>query len=323
MSEFYESASAETAGSAGESGSGQRPEVGESGPAGVAESAPGADKALQEAGDLARKTESAGGAGLQDAGRLAGDAQAAGGDALQWAGDAGGAVEADAGHVLSEAGTVARTAEGDGAKALEDAGTATGKLESSAAGGMEQAMGLVDAAKESGQLSGLDAIAIADAGGGDNPWSGGGWGAEPAAETGESGPAGHQETEGGNLAQAMGLVDAAKESGQLSGLDAIAIADAGNWSNPWSGGGDGGAPPETGESGPAGVSVDVTTEVLESVEVTEEAGETGTDGAAEPAGGGARPASDRSWIPGGEASPDRLERGLPSADLAQKKGRGR
>ena len=239
MSELDESPNVETAGSAGDSGAWRGPEVGESGPAGVAEWAAGAtDNVIRDAGEVANKAEAVGSEGLTEVGKLAGEAASAGTEGLQKAGDIAGTVAADAGQALGEAGNIASAAEADGAKVLEDVGAAAGKLESEVVGDMDRAMAQVDAAWDAGQPQGLDMVQASDTGAGDNFLSVG-WDAGVSAETGESGPA--------------GPVEQFAES----------------WDNVLTGGGwNTGAPLETGESGPAAESWETAVEVVgESLEV--------------------------------------------------------
>ena len=298
MSELDESAPLELAGPAGDAGAGRGPEVGERGPAGFAEQAAGAgDSVLQGAGDAAGKAESVGGEGLQEAGKLAGEAQSAGREGLQEAGKLAGGAESAGREGLQEAGKLAGEAQSAGGAALQKAGDV--------------------------------------AGAGDHLLSGGGRDDGPAAETGESGPAGHAETgpagktdspggaDRGDGARAMAQVDAARAAGQLSGLDMVQPTDAGSWDNGWSGDGwNADAVLETGESGPAGSLAEAITEIARaSVEVAAEGGD--PDDAAGSSGDSAQVASSRSGMIGQEAALDRLEQNLSPADLTQRKGQGR
>lgn len=294
MSELDESSNLEMSGPAGDSGAGRGPEVGESGPAGVAESAAEAiDHVLRDAGEVASKAAAVGREGLTEVGKLAGEAESAGVEGLRKAGDIAGAGEADAGKAFEAAGKFAGVVAADGAKALEDVGAAAGKLES---------------------VGSFLSV---------------GWDAGAAAETGESGPAGPLEqfdapgsAAPGAMERAIGQVDAVWDAGQLQGLDMVQAADTGSWDNVLAGGGwNTGAALETGESGPA-ESLETAVEVLgESLEVAAEEG--AAEATEESSGDSARVASSRSVFTWEAASLDRLADNLPQADRARDEGRGR
>ena len=192
MSELDEPSIVETASSAGDSGVGRGPEVGESGPAGVAESAMRAvDSVLRDAGEVAAKAEALGSGGLTEAGRLAGEAASAGAEGLEKAGGIAGTIEADAGKALSEAGKIASAVEADGATALEGVGSAgsdTWAGDNFLSVGWDA--GAPAETGESGPGGSVEhMVQASDTGSWDNVLTGGGWNAGAPLETGESGPA--------------------------------------------------------------------------------------------------------------------------------------
>jgi hypothetical protein len=219
MSELDETPNVETAGSAGDSGAWRGPEVGESGPAGVAEWAAGAiDNVIRDAGEVANKAEAVGSEGLTEVGKLAGEAASAGTEGLQKAGDIAGTVAADAGKALSEAGNIASAAESDGAKVLEDVGAAvsdTGAGDNFLSVGWDA--GVSAETGESGPAGPVEQFAESW----DNVLTGGGWNTGAALETGESGPAAESwetavEVVGESLevAAAEGAAEAMEESSE-------------------------------------------------------------------------------------------------------------
>ncbi len=189
MSELDEPSIVEMASSAGDSGVGRGPEVGESGPAGVAESAVRAvDNVLKDAGEVAAKAEAIGSGGLTEAGRLAGEAASAGAEGLEKAGGIAGTIEADAGKALSEAGNIASAVEADGAKALEGVGAAGSDTWANFLSVGWDA-GAPAETGESGPGGPVEQMVQAsDTESWDDVLTGGGWNAGASLETGESGP---------------------------------------------------------------------------------------------------------------------------------------
>ncbi len=291
MSELYESSPVETGGLAGDSGSGRGPEVGESGPAGVAEPAAGAgDKALQGAGDVAGQAGSAGREGLQEAGKLTGDAQATGGESLQEAGKLADGAQAAGSGGLQEAGKLSEGAQAAGRDGLQEAGRVADGAQAIGSEGLQEAGRLAERAQaiggeglqEAGKLAGdaqvmggdvlqkagdVGGIVEADAGKALSEAGNiaGTVGADGARALGDAGTAAGKLESGaaGDMERVMAPVAVAREAAQLSGLDLVqpagpgrgdaAPGDAAAGDNaPFGGGWGGGLTAETGESGPAG-----------------------------------------------------------------------